>query len=289
MKAQKDYLRLGLVGFPILHSPSPGLHAAAMRALGLDGEYQLYPVAPIPEGIAALRALVDRLRKGKLHGLNITIPHKQAILPLLDGLTPEAEAIGAVNTLLRDGNKVIGTNTDAPGFIRDFVPLLAGRQDCRAWVLGAGGAARAVAYGLVSSGWQVIVSARRLEQARQLAADFEGFGRPGAVQPAWLESEALTRLGRLDAVINATPLGAFPQVEGCPWPFDLPLPQGAVVYDLIYHPAETRLLRLARESGLAARGGLGMLVEQAGLALELWSGQPVPRQAMWNQVEGVTQ
>ncbi len=257
-------IRLGLIGYPLEHSLSPALHTAALNASGLWGQYLLYPVPP--EDAKGLRDLVHLLRRGELTGLNVTIPHKQAIIPFLDTLSTRAKAIGAVNTLyVRDG-WVIGDNTDAAGFrvdLRAFMPAPAS-----ALILGAGGAARAVIYALKERDGCVHVAARKVEQAIAL-----GRGFPGTRPVEW-SPEALGALD-VDLIVNATPLGMFPQVDSCPWPEGLPLPHGAAIYDLVYNPAETRLLRLAHAAGLRARNGLGMLAEQAALAFELWTGRKV--------------
>jgi shikimate dehydrogenase len=235
----------------------------------LQGTYSLYPVAPGAGN--DLRDLVGRVRSGELRGLNVTIPHKQAITSLLDELTPAARAIEAVNTLyLRDG-KVWGDNTDAPGFLADlynFVPTPGS-----ALVLGAGGAARAVVHALRSVDCTVVVAARRAEQARALARMQTG------VEATGLGAQCLRDI-HVDLIVNATPAGMFPDVEGCPWPLDVPFPEHAGIYDLVYNPPETRLVKEARAAGQRARSGLGMLVEQAALAFELWTGFKIRRELL---------
>lgn len=281
-------LRLGLLGFPLGHSLSPRLHTAALSAMGLEGEYRLYPVPPLPEGETAWRALFERLRAGDLHGLNVTIPHKQAVMNELDFCEDEARIIGAVNTLgVDDSGQVWGANTDAPGFLRDLYARLGNvlpLQGGRALVLGAGGAARAVVYALIRAEWEVWVCARRREQAQTLVESLRA-SLPYAPLTA-LEGvpprEALPP--RLNLLVNATPLGMAPHSETLPWDEALPIPEGTAVYDLVYNPRETRLLAFARAGGAPAVSGLGMLVEQAALALERWSGQAVPRSAMWQAV-----
>jgi shikimate dehydrogenase len=276
--------RLGLIGYPLGHSLSPGIHQAALQAMELPGEYRLYPVEPLPEGQTALKQLVERVRLGELDGLNVTIPHKPSVLPLLDELTPTAEGIGAVNTIYRDGHRMLGDNTDAPGFLADL-ERLGVTEPGLALVLGAGGSARSVVFGLAARGWQVQLAARRLDQAQALA---QAIAR---TDPAY--TPAALRLSRQDIasalpvelIVNTTPVGMSPILEADPWPSGLPLPEGTFVYDLIYNPAETWLLRAARFTGLRYANGLGMLVEQAALALERWTGQPVPRQAMWLALE----
>ncbi len=254
-------LHLGLVGWPLGHSLSPRLHKAALTALNLPGEYQLYPVPPFPEGQARLAELLGQLRKGSVHGLNVTIPHKQNVLPLLDELTPSAAAIGAANLLFLRAGRLTGDNADAAAFLADLhrnglATTVSGSQN--ALVLGAGGSARAVVYALANAGWQVWIAARRVEQASAMAASLPVTGPAMPVLP--LTPEALA--GAYDLIVNTTPLGMFPDVESSPWPAELPFPPGARVYDLVYNPSETALVRQARASGLAR----GQRVGHAGRA-----------------------
>ncbi|NMB91116.1 MAG: shikimate dehydrogenase [Chloroflexi bacterium] len=279
--------RFGLTGFPLGHSRSPHIHAAALHAAGLAGSYDLYPVEPGDPGQAGLRRLVAALRRGELHGLNVTIPHKQAIFALVDRLTPAAQAIGAANLLYVQAGQVVGDNSDAPGFLADLKGLWRGwdaGKPRQALVLGAGGAARAVVYALLTDGWGVQVAARRTAQAQELCAHL---GKAGAGAQA-LSLEHLPALdGRdLDMLVNTTPLGMAPGVDACPWPENLDLPPRAAVYDLVYNPFKTRLVQRALNAGLAATGGLGMLVEQAALSFERWTALPAPRPAMWAAAEG---
>ena len=174
-------IALGLTGFPLAHSLSPRIHQAALAYCGLAGSYALYPVQP--RDARGLADLLNRVRGGELTGLNVTIPHKEAVLPLLDALALDAAAIGAVNTLFMRVGQLTGANTDATGFLSDLkrflspsnVPL---KPEAQALVLGAGGAARAVVYALLSDGWQVTLAARRAEQAQALATDLVGIGLP---------------------------------------------------------------------------------------------------------------
>ncbi|MFH1524357.1 MAG: shikimate dehydrogenase [Chloroflexota bacterium] len=280
-------IHLGLIGYPLSHSLSPQLHAAAFRALGLDGEYQLYPVAP--DDNRGLAELTQRLRSGELQGLNVTIPHKQTIIPLLDELTPSAQAIGAVNTLYLKGDQLVGHNTDAPGFSADLrrsFPEVAGEKNVI--VMGAGGAARAVVYALLTDGCNVTLAVRRadVEQAAALIESMRPAAGDGSVRSVLLEAEALSPLADgIRLVVNATPLGMSPKVGDCPWPEDLPFPRVATVYDLVYNPRETLLLRRVRAAGLRAASGIGMLVEQAALSFACWTGREAPREVMFGVVE----
>ncbi len=292
---------LGLIGYPLLHSLSPRLHMAALRQMALAGDYRLYPVEPGVHATRDLSRLMERARAGEIHGLNVTIPHKQTVIPLLDDLTPQASAIGAVNTILVRDGYLVGDNTDAPGFLSDLQRVMGeggigmlGRTEAAhrmvALVLGAGGAARAVVYALLAAGCEVIVAARRFEQAEALQQSFQ-ISFPGAYLLAVSLQNVNPTIHNLPSaptlLVNATSAGmlgrtesAHRDVETSPWPDGQPFPGGIFVYDLVYKPPETALLRAARRAGLHASNGLGMLVEQAALALEKWTGQSVPRQAM---------
>lgn len=279
---------LGLIGYPIGHSLSPRIHSAAMAALGLQGEYLLYPVPPLPEGRNTLQNLLERLRTGELHGLNVTIPHKQAVLEFLDELTPTARAVGAANTLFTQNGRLIGDNTDVEGFLADLdrsLNLNAHTQGGTALILGAGGAARAVVYALATAGWNILLAARRLEQACELAESLlarnDRSGGSRAIQPVPLSDLSSDLVEPIELIVNTTPLGAPPHSSASPWPSGLPFPPGVKVYDLVYSPAETCLVKAAREAGQKAAGGLGMLVEQAALAFERWTGAYPPRAALW--------
>ena len=271
------FLRLGLTGWPLSHSLSPRLHQAALAALYLAGEYRLYPVPPLPEGRDKLAELMEQVRQGRLDGLNVTIPHKQNVLPLLDELTPAASAIGAVNTVYRRAGRLVGHNTDATGFLTDLELLgLAGPVSGprrKALVLGAGGSARAVCWAMTQIGWQVCITARRFEQASALADDLSA--NSWAASALTLEPASL-RLP-FSLIINTTPVGMYPDVQASPWPAGIPFPPSAAVYDLVYNPPETALVHSARAAGLPAATGLGMLVEQAALAFEVWTGRTVSR------------
>lgn len=280
-------ISLGLTGYPLSHSLSPRLHAAAFQALSLEGEYRLYPIPPADKD--ALSQLVNRLGLGELDGLNVTIPHKQAILPLVDELSASARAIGAVNTLVMRGGRLIGENTDAPGFLADLRRSFpAGFQSRQALVLGAGGAARAVTAGLLSEGWGLTLAVRRddLAQAERLKSDMGPACQGQFHGVVRLEPEALRPcLESLGLIVNTTPLGMFPEVVETPWPSGAPFPAGAAVYDVVYNPRETAFIQQARQAGLPAASGIGMLVEQAALSFEIWTGVRPPREVMFSAVE----
>ncbi|MDX1600404.1 MAG: shikimate dehydrogenase [Anaerolineales bacterium] len=266
--------RIGLIGGEVGHSASPAMHRAALAELGLDWEYEARAL-PSEE----LPGFVHELRRGNWAGVNVTLPHKRQIVPLLDRLEREAEQIGAVNTVSVQGDKLIGYNTDAPGLRRDLErkgPALGGRP---LLVLGAGGAARAAAWGLRRQCGTIHVIARTPSRARAwtLALE-ERHDAPVLVRP-W-EVESFRAVDPEVLIVQATPVGMWPHADRSPWPEDVPLPEKGVVYDLVYRPQRTRLVEQARRAGLAAWTGLGMLVEQGALALELWSQQQAPRTLM---------
>jgi len=282
-------VRLGLIGYSLEHSLSPQMHGAALYTLGISGEYRLYPVPPLPEGAKLLKRMIASMRAGELRGLNVTIPHKQAVMSYLDDLTERARAIGAVNTIFRRAGEVVGDNTDAPGFAQDLQVQLQGGGSAPldlpggrlALVIGAGGAARAVIYALHTQGWRVAAAARRVEQAQALAANFSAAAAGGAQSVSALPLERSSLAGLAPGlIVNASSAGMFPAVETTPWLPGLPFPPGAFVYDLVYNPSQTALMSAARGAGLRACNGLGMLVEQAALALETWLGCIAPRNAM---------
>jgi len=246
-------IQLGLIGYPLGHSLSPIIHKAALATCNLEGDYDLYPVHP--DDLQGLKDLLARVRSGEIHGLNVTIPHKQNVIPLLDELTPTAQAIGAVNTIWMQHNKLTGDNTDVPGFLADLKKFLATETQRHGamksvLVLGAGGSARAVVYALVNDGWDVTISARRLEQAEELFSQFpipDSRISPVEYQPATLRP----LLPTLSLIVNTTPLGMSPNIDASPWPDDLPFPSNSVVYDLVYNPRETKLVKDAHAAGLA--------------------------------------
>ena len=272
---------LGLTGWPLGHSLSPLMHSAALRYAGLEGDYGLFPVQPLPDGTGELRSLVNRLRNGELDGLNVTIPHKQVVIPLLDTLSPAGLAIGAVNTLFVRNGRLCGENTDWEGFLCDLemhLPDCRKGQNRQALVLGAGGSARAVVYALIQCGWQVTITARRAEQSREV---IDAFSTPeNSVSCQQLNTSSLFTDTRL--IVNTTPVGMSPNVVASPWPDAIAFPPGALLYDLIYNPAETCLMQSAREAGLTAVNGLGMLAGQAARAFEIWTGRAVPVEVFRN-------
>lgn len=265
----------GLIGDPVAHSRSPLIHNAAFAHLGLDVRYELWPT-----GAHELAARVQTLRAPGVLGANVTLPHKRAVMALLDRIDPQAELIGAVNTIVRapDG-ALTGFNTDAPGFLADLRDTLgyvpAGRA---AAILGASGAARAAAAALIGAGCSALVVVNRtLERAEELLAELLAASErdPLLLAAAPDDPELPELLGQAGLLVNATSLGWH--ADETPLPAAL-IPPGALVYDMVYR--ETRLLRDAAARGARTADGLGMLVHQAALAFERWTGRPAPLEVM---------
>jgi len=267
-----------LLGHPVEHSLSPRLHNAAFRAQGVNAVYVATPVRP-----DALRAGVEGLRALQFLGANVTVPHKEAVRPLLDDVSERAAAVGAVNTIVREGDTLRGDNTDVTGFLAPLADEAGDTlEGAPMLVFGAGGAARAVVYGLLDryAPARLTLVARRPEQAEALAADLGGYDPQGALRTTTFDAagEAVRR-SRL--LVNATPLGMAPETDGTPWPDAADFGSDHVAYDLVYNPEETRFLREAAERGATTIGGLDMLVEQAAASYEQWTGRPMPTDAVY--------
>lgn len=271
------------------------MHNAAAKALGVDVVYVPLPVPP-----EAVEAAVKGLPALGFLGANVTVPHKQAAMPYLDEIAPAARAIGAINTIKVSGVKyqvsgvgsqasaevegsaaferqtritLHGFNTDWSGFLGDLKERDVAVEERDCLVLGAGGSARAVAYALGQAGGRVHVYARRPQQAQQLADDLQPHLAPASLQPApWERLSQAPDAFAAPLIVNATPVGMHPEEGASPWPEGLSFPAGAVVYDLVYNPRETLLMRQAREAGCRACNGLGMLLQQGAMAFEMWTG-----------------
>jgi shikimate dehydrogenase len=270
---------VGLIGWPVSHSVSPAMHNAAFAALGMDWRYVPLPVNPALPG--AVGDAVRGMRAMGMRGINVTVPHKQAVLPFLDHIAPAAQAMRAVNTVIVEADgSLTGDNTDAPGFIADLRSHGVDPAGQHALVLGAGGSARAVVYGLAQAGVQrITVANRRIERAHQLLEDLRPY--LGAIPCAAVAlPDGLVEVADAPLIVNCTSLGMTPHVETTPWPRELPLRPGQTVYDLVYNPPDTLLLQQARQQGARAIGGLGMLIWQGALAFERWTGRPAPVEVM---------
>jgi shikimate dehydrogenase len=278
---------LGVIGHPVEHSLSPVMHNAALAKLGLDYVYLPFPI--VPENLAT--AIAGFASIG-IVGFSITIPHKQTILPLLSTISPIAQVIGAVNTVTRQGDIWVGTNTDVEGFIAPLQTTY--HQDWsqkKAVILGNGGAARAVVAGCIQLGlaeihvvgrnWQKLQAFRQSWQNSPFADQFQIH--------EWTELPNL--LHQANLLVNTTPIGMYPHINDSPLSSQeiSYLPQEAIVYDLIYIPKPSKFLHLAETQGAIIIDGLEMLVQQGAAALKIWlQRETVPvtemRQALQNHL-----
>jgi len=262
-----------VIGWPIEHSLSPAMHNAALREMGLDWVYLAFAVPPesVGEAVGAVRGL-------SLVGLNVTIPHKQAVTEHLDAVDETAEALGAVNTIVWDQDRLIGYNTDGPGFLRSLEEKGHSVEGKRVALIGAGGAARSVAYAVARAGAGALRvlnrTAQRADEVAQLAAERGGLSDIEAGGLTGRRAEAAVR--EADVVVDCTPVGMFPQVDEGPVIPEEWLRRGQVVVDLTYNPLQTTLLRAAAARGARTVDGAGMLVHQGAISLEHWSGRRPP-------------
>jgi shikimate dehydrogenase len=271
---------VGLIGKGLKHSISPQFQQAAFDHLGLDVRYELWDTEE-----SDLQTVIEGIRKPLKLGANVTIPYKEAVIPLLDEVDPNAGRIGAVNTIVNREGRLAGYNTDSTGFLRalrhegGFEPA-----HTKGMLLGAGGVARAAGYALVGAGVSSLVLTDIIpEKAQGLALDLERAAAQQGGQPAIIQVSALNDTGfdeavsDCDLIVNCTPVGMkHSAMEGQSALDSARIPQRALVYDLVYNPIETQLLREAHKAGARILGGLAMLVYQGAAAFELWTGMEAP-------------
>ena len=270
-------IRLGIFGWPVEHSQSPEMHLAAAAALGLELEYLRFGVPP-----EKLSQAVEEKHRLGVDGYNVTVPHKEAMLALLEEVAPEARAIGAVNTVTRQGGRYIGHNTDARGLVRSLREADVALRNSRVVILGAGGAARAAVVGLAAvKAEEIAVLARRPEQAGALVDALE------SVLPCALEAGAICEADRYFSKANLVIQATSATLESNPQalqfasglPFEL-LSSEATVLDMVYRPLRTAVLAHAEAQGCRTVDGLGMLLHQGALAFEMWTGIRPPLRVM---------
>ncbi|MBW8889764.1 MAG: shikimate dehydrogenase [Fibrobacteres bacterium] len=264
---------IALLGDPVSHSLSPAMHNAAFDQYGLDFAY-----VPLRVQAAGLKTALDALRVFNFRGANVTLPHKTAVIPYVDQLTDIAQVIGAVNTIVNEDGRLVGTTTDPEGFLEGYREQGHSFIGQAVAILGNGGSARTIAYSLLMRDRpkRVVIVARDMEKSRRLAAEITerlGLGQGGALptpETVALSDYASVRDG-IDVVVNTTPVGMHLMVEISPLaPGNLMA--GQVVYDIVYAPERTCLIRDAEARGLKTVGGLGMLVHQGRAAFEIWTG-----------------
>lgn len=278
-----DVEMVGLFGHPVGHSLSPAMHEAAIRSMGIQAVYKAFDVAPqdLPAAMAALRLLQFR-------GINLTIPHKEAALPLVDELTSTAARVGAINTVLRDGQRLIGDNTDGAGYVAalqsDLGLQVAGMHVA---ILGAGGAAKAIADALLDEGCQrVQLYNRNGARAQALGMHLQQYYSARRIMTAPL---AEFNSAGLDLLINTTPVGMLGHLDGASPVAESHLRSDLIVSDIVYRPLHTPLLVAAAAHGAKIHDGTGMLVFQGALALSRWFGVVAPSLVMRNRLLDVLQ
>jgi shikimate dehydrogenase len=267
--------RVVLIGHPVAHSLSGAMQQAAFDAAGIPATYELWDRAPLD-----LADAIAELRSDDFLGANVTIPHKEKTATLVDRLTEEAHATGAVNTITREGKRLVGHNTDVPGF-RVALETLVGKQRMprQAVVLGSGGGARAVVHGLVAEGFQrIVVFNRHLHRAEALVRFFAKSAAHMELRAMpWHESIIEAELAKAKVLVNATSVGLHG--DESPFPGEL-IPPDLLVMDLIYNPPRSRLLRDAAAAGCQVLSGEVMLLHQGAAAFTLWTGQAAPVELM---------
>jgi len=266
----------GVIGDPIEHSMSPAMHNAAFEKIGLNYLYVPFRVKKegLGKAIAGMRAL-------NIRGLNVTIPHKVTVIPFLDELDPLAQRIGAVNTIVNDDGALTGYNTDATGFLQALLERRIEPRGKNVVVLGAGGASRAISFILAERGAHLVILNRLLELdwAEELASRISQVFKK-EVKALELNGENLAKvLEKADILVNATSVGMSPNIDETPVSPNL-LKPSLIVFDIVYNPIKTRLLREAKAAGAETISGVDMLVWQGALAFELWTGVKAPVKLM---------
>ena len=268
----------GVIGDPIEHTMSPAMHNAAFIQMGLDYVYVPFKVKKEELGQA-----INGMRGLNIRGLSVTIPHKVTVIPLLDKLDPLAEKIGAVNTITNDDGVLIGSNTDAGGFLQALLARGIEPKGKRIVILGAGGASRAISFILAERGAHLAILNRRRERAEALAGRLSS-SPPQEVRTLELVEASLNEvLPAADILVNTTSVGMSPDVSGTSVPAEL-LKSDLVVFDIVYNPIKTRLLKEAKTVGAETISGVDMFVWQGALAFERWTGEKAPVGLMKREV-----
>lgn len=273
--------RVGIIGYPVGHSLSPRMHRAAFAALELNWDYSLLPVAP-----DEIHEAIEMIRREGWRGINVTVPHKQVVIPLLDGVTSHAEIIGAVNTIVSQQGRLVGYNTDWIGFLEALKEAGFAPANRRTVLLGAGGAARAVLYTLLEQGGTVTIANRDQRKAEALALEFSThFDRNISVLSLDDTTGLQDAIHHAELLVNCTSVGMSPYPNADPLPPEIVIPPHLTVYDLVYTPRKTHLLKRARAAGATGIDGLGMLIHQGAEAFRLWTGLDAPIKVMRQAID----
>ncbi|OFX14868.1 MAG: shikimate dehydrogenase [Armatimonadetes bacterium RBG_16_58_9] len=272
---------LGVFGHPVSHSLSPVIHNAAISSLNID--YIYVPFHVLPEN---LDAAVAGVRALEIVGVNVTIPHKEKVIGLLDDIGEDARGIGSVNTVINRDGRLRGESTDGAGFLRSAEAEWGKLDGCKVVILGAGGSAKAVAFSLAQVGCEITIANRTYERAVDLSSSLSAVFEGSSCKAIGMELEGLVReVGKADLLVNTTSVGMRPDVDSIPLPADLLRP-GLLVYDLVYSPVVTRLAAEAESRGARAVTGLKMLVYQGALSFEMWTGIRPPVSVMEDALTG---
>jgi 3-dehydroquinate dehydratase/shikimate dehydrogenase len=253
----KETKLYGIIGNPVSHSMSPAIHNAAFTEKGLNNVY-------VPLKIANIDTFMKECREIDFQGFSVTIPHKESVLPLLDDLDPNARRIGAINTIVNRNGKLTGYNTDCMAAVIGLECSLKETDETlnnkKVSIIGAGGAARAIAFGLKEKGCDITIFNRTIERAEKLSHDVK------------CKFESFEEIHQIDSdiLINTTSIGMFPNVDQTPVPKNI-LKEGMIVFDAVYNPIETRLLQDAKENGCHTVNGLSMFINQAAEQFRLWT------------------
>jgi shikimate dehydrogenase len=265
---------IAIIGDPVERSLSPAMHNAAFEALDLDYAYMALRV---PSG--ALDGAIATARVLKMAGMNVTHPHKINIISLLDKLDKSAELVGAVNTVKNDRGKLIGYNTDGAGAVRALESEVGELTGRRVLLLGAGGAARSIAFSLVKKGVELNIANRTTSRAKELTAAIKGGLGTNVGIINLNRKEVVETIKNTDIIINATTIGMHPNVNRTLLTAEM-MHKGLIVNDIVYEPLQTRLLTEAKKAGARTVTGLGMLIHQAALSFEIWTGRRAPIKVM---------
>jgi len=271
----------GIIGNPIAHTMSPPMHNAAFKELELNCIYVPFLVEE-----AGLVHAIEGMRAMDIKGLNVTMPHKLAIVPLLDHLDPLAEKIGAVNTVVNKSGILTGYNTDATGFIKALLDNCIYTQGQRVVVLGAGGVSRAICFALAEKKYEICIVNRTYTKALKLANEVSNMFNKDIEAYEMNEKNLQSILSEANILVNATSVGMDSTIEKTPVAAAL-LSSELVVFDTIYCPIETKLLKSAKNNGAKVIGGLDMLLWQGAIAFKLWTGLEAPFDTMKKEVSSI--
>jgi shikimate dehydrogenase len=264
----------GVIGDPIEHSLSPIMHNAAFQALEMDYVYLAFKVKPacVPDAVEGMRAL-------NIRGLNVTMPHKKAVMASLDRIDLSAQIIGSVNTILNKENLLFGFNTDGVGSVKALKENGVSLKGSKVLLLGAGGAARAIAYAMAKEADELTVLNRTLKDAQTLAKLVENAASKRIVSGSLSLEDIDANLQDSDILINATSVGMKPRPDQTPVPIEL-LRKNLAVMDIVYNPLETKLARDAKTLGAKVISGVEMLIYQGAASFEIWTGKSAPVEVM---------